>query len=121
MTKHENRPLAIHRTYSCGPFAVVFPGQITQSECQSIINFLAQNQTGVQIEGGIPEGVRVAHKEGLSDNAYGDAAIVFAPQGDYIIVEYIWTPAYLNWEYGAPLMADISRAIYNYFNEPLSN
>ncbi len=104
-----------------GPFAVVFPGQITQSECQSIINFLAQNQTGVQIEGGIPEGVRVAHKEGLSDNAYGDAAIVFAPQGDYIIVEYIWTPAYLNWEYGAPLMADISRAIYNYFNEPLSN
>lgn len=104
-----------------GPLQVVFPNEITQSECQTIVSYLAQNRTGVQIEGGIPEGVRVAHKEGLSDNAYGDAAIVFAPNGDYIIVEYIWTPEYLNWEYGAPLMADISRAVYNYFNQPLGS
>jgi len=100
-----------------GPLAVVFPGKITQSECQIILSFLAQNQTGVQIDGGVPEGIKVAHKEGLSDNAYGDAAIIFSPAGDYVIVEYIWTPEYLNWEYGAPLMADISRAVYNYFNQ----
>lgn len=104
-----------------GPLAVVYPQRITQSECQSIISILAQNRTGVQIEGGVPEGIRVAHKEGLSDNAYGDAAIVFAPNGDYIIVEYIWTPQYLNWDYGAPLMADISRVVYNYFNQPLAS
>ena len=112
----------LNMVYQCagsngGAFAVVFPGQITQSECQSMLSFMAQNRTDVQIEGGVPEGVRVAHKEGLSDNAYGDAAIVFSPAGDYIIVEYIWTPDYLNWEYGQPLMADISRVVYNYFNQ----
>ncbi|HLF02394.1 MAG TPA: serine hydrolase [Anaerolineales bacterium] len=104
-----------------GPLAVVFPGGITQAECQTILSQLAQNQTGVQIDGGVPEGTRVAHKEGLSDNAYGDAGIVFSPAGDYVIVEYIWTPEYLNWEYGAPLMADISRAVYNYFNQPANS
>jgi beta-lactamase class A len=112
--------LMVHECASTGggPLAVVFPGRITQSECQAILSQLAQNQTGVQIDGGVPEGIRVAHKEGLSDNAYGDAAIVFSPAGDYVIVEYIWTPEYLNWEYGQPIMADISRAVYNYFNQP---
>jgi len=103
-----------------GPLAVVFPGQITQGECQAILSGLAQNQTGVQIDGGVPEGVKVAHKEGLSDNAYGDAGIVFSPAGDYILVEYIWTPEYLNWDYGRVIMADISRAVYNYLNQPTS-
>lgn len=102
-----------------GPLEVVFPGRLTQAECQTILGFMAQNQTGVQIEGGVPEGIRVAHKEGLTDNAYGDAAVVFSPATDYILVEYIWTPGYLNWDYGQPLMADVSRAVYNYFNEPL--
>jgi beta-lactamase class A len=101
-----------------GAFAVVFPGQITQAECQLMISTMAQNQTGALIEGGVPDGVRVAHKEGLTDNTYGDAAIVFSPNGDYIIVEYIWTSEFLKWEFGSILMADMSRAVYNYFNQP---
>lgn len=100
-----------------GPLQVVFPGQVTQAECQAILSALAQNQTGVQIDGGVPEGIKVAHKEGLSDNAYGDAAIVFSPAGDYVLVEYLWTSEYLNWEYGQPIMADLSRTVYNYFNQ----
>lgn len=114
--------LMIHECASTGggPLAVVFPGKITQGECQAILSFMAENQTGWQIDGGVPEGIRVAHKEGLSDNAFGDAGIVFSPAGDYVIVEYVWTPEYLNWDYGAPLMADISRAAYNYFNQPLA-
>ncbi|MBI4631744.1 MAG: hypothetical protein HY740_08540, partial [Chloroflexi bacterium] len=54
----------------------------------------------------------------LTDNTYGDAAIVFSPNGDYILVQYIWTPEFLKWEYGSTLMADMSRAVYNYFNQP---
>lgn len=99
-----------------GPFAVVFPGKMTQAECQAILSYMAANHTGVQIEAGVPQGVRVAHKEGLSDNAYGDAAIVFSPATDYVLVEYLWTPDFLNWDYGQPIMADISKAVYNYFN-----
>jgi len=100
-----------------GAFAVALPGKITQSECQAMLSYLAQNKTGVLIEGGVPEGVRVAHKEGLSDNAYGDAAVIFTPNGDYVLVEYIWTPEYLDWDYGRQIIADISRAVYNYFNQ----
>ncbi|MBI5082648.1 MAG: serine hydrolase [Chloroflexi bacterium] len=101
-----------------GAFALAFPTQITQAECQAMISVMAQNQTGALIEGGVPDGVRVAHKEGLTDNTYGDAAIVFSPNGDYILVQYIWTPEFLKWEYGSTLMADMSRAVYNYFNQP---
>ena len=112
----------LNMLYQCastggGALAVVFPDRITQGECQTIIGYLAQNKTASLIEGGVPEGVSVAHKEGLSDNAYGDAAIVFSPNGDYILVEYIYTPGYLNWDYGSALIADISRAVFNYFNQ----
>lgn len=100
-----------------GAFRVAFQDHLTQSECQILIGYLAQNKTASLIEGGVPEGVSVAHKEGLSDNAYGDAAIVFSPEGDYILVEYIWTPDYLNWDFGSTLIADVSRAVYNYFNQ----
>ncbi|MBI3241334.1 MAG: serine hydrolase [Chloroflexi bacterium] len=116
----------LHMLYQCasangGAFAVVFPGKITQSECQTILSYLAQNETGVLIEGGVPEGVRVAHKEGLSDNAYGDASIVFSENGDYVLVEYIWTPDYLDWDYGRQIIADISRAVYNYFDQQVAS
>lgn len=112
--------LMLHECASTGggPLQVVYPGRLTQAECQTILGYMAENQTGVQIDGGVPEGIKVAHKEGLSDNAYGDAAVIFSPATDYILVEYIWTPDYLNWDYGQPIMADISRAVYNYFNEP---
>ena len=108
--------------YQCGrdgggAITVVFVDKITQRECQSIINLLSRNKIATLIEAGVPEGVSVAHKHGFGDgDTIGDAGIVFSPGGDYVVVVYIWQSEYLEWENSAPMVANISRMIFNYFN-----
>ena len=100
-----------------GAFAVVFPNIITQEECQDIITLLSSNKIATLIEAGVPEGIMVAHKHGFgSSDTIGDAGIVFSPGGDYVIVMYLWRPGYLEWEMSSPIMANISRVAYSYFN-----
>ena len=100
-----------------GAITVVFVDKITQRECQSIINLLSRNKIATLIEAGVPEGVSVAHKHGFGDgDTIGDAGIVFSPGGDYVVVVYIWQSEYLEWENSAPMVANISRMIFNYFN-----
>lgn len=100
-----------------GTFALVFPDQITQKECQDIIGLLSSNKIATLIEAGVPEGTIVAHKHGFgSTDTIGDAGVVFSPGGDYVIVMYMWKPDYLEWEVTAPIMATISRVVYRYFN-----
>lgn len=93
------------------------PGQWTQQECQAMIGWLSENKIGVLIEAGVPEGTTVAHKHAWGDgNTIGDSAIVFTPGGDYVLVYYIWRPEYAYWEPNSAIMADISKAVYHYFN-----
>ena len=104
-------------TKAGGAFAVVFPNLITQEECQDIITLLSSNKIATLIEAGVPEGIVVAHKHGFgSSDTIGDAGIVFSPGGDYVIVMYLWRPGYLEWEMSSPIMANISRVAYSYFN-----
>ena len=108
--------------YQCGRdggggISVVFADAITQQECQSIIDLLSRNKIATLIEAGVPEGVSVAHKHGFGDgDTIGDAGIVFSPGGDYVVVIYVWQSEYLEWEVSAPIVANISRMIFNYFN-----
>lgn len=100
-----------------GAFRVVFPDLITQKECQDIIKLLSNNKIATLIEAGVPEGTVVAHKHGFGNgDTIADAGIVFSLGGDYVIVIYLWRPGYLEWEASAPIMANISRVVYSYFN-----
>ena len=62
-----------------------------------MISYLTKNRIAVLIEAGVPEGVQVAHKHGwLTDPADGlihtisDAAIVYSPGGNFILVIYLY-------------------------------
>jgi beta-lactamase class A len=104
-----------------GAFMVVFPGEITQSECQAMINSLTRNKLPELITKGLPEGTRIAHKHGWVTyfgimNTLGDAAIVYTPGGNYILVVFLHQPDQLVWEPATDLVADLSRAVYNYYN-----
>ena len=100
-----------------GGLAVAFSGEVTRAECESIIEMLGQNRTATLIEAGVPEGTTVAHKHGFgSGDTIADAGIVFSRGGDYVIVIYLWHPVYLEWEQSAPMVANVSRMVYNYFN-----
>jgi beta-lactamase class A len=99
-----------------GALIAAFEGEISSAECGAILNALSQNFIGSLIEEGVPTDVRVAHKHGWVSDTHGDAGIVYTNNGDYVLVMFLHRPNWLEWEVSSPLMADISRATYNYFN-----
>ncbi|MCO5189232.1 MAG: class A beta-lactamase-related serine hydrolase [Anaerolineae bacterium] len=107
--------------YTCatadgGALRAAFSAELSQADCQEILTVLANNKIGTLVEEGVPNDVTVIHRHGWTGDTYGDASIVFSPGGDYVIVEFLHKPGWLQWEIASPLMADISRAAYNYFN-----
>jgi beta-lactamase class A len=101
----------------------VFPGQITQSECQLMITHLINNRLPVLLTAGLPEATQIAHKHGWVTvngiiNTIGDAGIIYSPGGNYIMVVFLYNPEQLIWEPSAALVSELSRAAYNYYNLP---
>lgn len=105
-----------------GALIAIFGDRITQDECRTMLSYLGQNKIGVLIEGGVPDGTVVAHKHGWVTNAagiintIGDAGVVFTPGGDYALVLFLYNPVQLVWEPASLLVAEISQAVYNYYN-----
>lgn len=106
-----------------GALAAVFPGEITQSECQQMISLLAANNIGVLIEAGVPSDAQVAHKHGwavdVTDgviHTMADAALVYSPGGDYVLVVFLYDPVQVVFDPVNVMVAQLSQAIYNYFN-----
>ena len=104
-----------------GTLVAAFPGQIDQTSCQQIIQYLVEDKIGVLIQSGVPEGTAVAHKHGWVTDPNGvihnvsDAAIVYTPAGNYILAIYVYHPNQIIWDEVSKMYADLSRAIYNYF------
>lgn len=116
--------------YQCAQFGggtliAAFPEEITQNECQEMLDTLAQDKTGVLIEAGLPDGTKIAHKHGWVPDIYGiihdmsDASIVFSPGGNYVLTIYLYHPVQLLFEPSNDMIANISKAIYNYYNLPI--
>lgn len=101
-----------------GGLLAVYPGEITRDECQAIVDLMVQNVEGNLIRFGVPEGVPVSHKHGWSFREHGDAGIVYSPGGDYVIYTLLAQPDtdWLSSDYTFPILREISRATYNYFN-----
>lgn len=108
-----------------GALIAAFPDKITSEICQQMITFLASDKIGVLIEAGVPEGTQVAHKHGwISEPSSGviqnisDASIVYTPGGNYVLVIYAYHPVQTVWEPVSALFAQMSQAVYNYYNIP---
>ncbi len=99
-----------------GALRAAFPDQISQAECRMILENLQTNRIGSLIEEGVPTDVPVAHRHSWIGDTHADAGIIFSPGGDYVLVQIFYRPEWLPWEVSSPLMAQISRATYNYFN-----
>ncbi|MDX1437189.1 MAG: serine hydrolase [Anaerolineales bacterium] len=107
-----------------GALLAAFPNEVTQAECQEMINHLAGNRIAVLFEAGIPEATQIAHKHGwVTDingviNTIGDAGIVYTPGGNYVLTVFLYHPLQLIWDPSSNLVADLSRAVYNFYNLP---
>ncbi len=107
-----------------GTLLAVFPNEITQTECQNMISLLARNFLPDLLTRGLPEGTQIAHKHGwVTDftgviNTIGDAGIIYTPGGNYVLAIFLYDPVQLVWEPSTNLVADLSQAVYNYYNLP---
>ena len=106
-----------------GVLTAVFPGEINQTKCQMMNTFLINNRLPSLLTAGIPEGTPIAHKHGWVSpngiiNTIGDAGIIYSPGGNYILVVFLHHPEQLIWEPASLLVAELSRAVYNYYNLP---
>ncbi len=121
--------LLLKDLYQCanlngGSLIAAFPGEITQTECQTMINYLVQDRIALLIQSGVPDGTNVAHKHGWVTDIYGiihdmsDSAIVFSPGGDYVFTVYMYHPVQIVFDPANQLVKDLSSAIYNYYNIP---
>ncbi|MBP7999730.1 MAG: serine hydrolase [Chloroflexi bacterium] len=120
-TTAEDMGLLLAMLYYCaqedgGALRAVFPEQITQTECQQILALMQENNIDSLIEQGAPDGTVIAHRHGWINDTHGDAGIVYSAGGDYVVVVLLYRDTWLEWEVSSPLLADISRATYNYFN-----
>ena len=117
--------MLLEDVYQCsqnggGSLVAAFPGQIDQAACQRMIQYLEKDKLGALIQGGVPEGTIVAHKHGWDnfENQFSDVAIVYTPGGNFILTIYSSNPVQFQWDITSRMYAEISRAIYNYFNLP---
>jgi beta-lactamase class A len=119
-TTPQDMGLLLEMIYQCanggGTLVAAYPNQITPDECRDMLDMMSQNHIGSLIEAGVPEGTRVAHKHGWIGDTHGDAGTVFSPGGDYVLCMYLYHPDWLEWEVSSPIMADLSQAVYRYFN-----
>jgi beta-lactamase class A len=106
-----------------GTFQAVYPNQLSQAECRTMIALLSKNRNGVLLEAGLPEATQIAHKHGWiieSDNlmhTISDAGIVYSSGGNYVISLYMHDPQQLVWDRANILVSKISEAVFNYFNQ----
>ncbi len=105
-----------------GTFKAVFGEDITQTECQMMIDYLSQNKMPSLLEAGVPDVTEVAHKHGWVTyngimQTLGDAGIIFSPGGDYILVIFLYHPQQLIWDNASFLVGQLSSAIYNFYNQ----
>jgi uncharacterized protein YraI len=103
-------------TSESGPLISAFPGDYDARECQQMLYLMSNNRINALIEVGVPPDTRVAHKHGWIPDTHGDAGIVFTPGGDYVLVVVLHNPTWLDFSESFPLTAEISRAVYNFYN-----
>ena len=105
-----------------GGLVAAFPAKMNQAICQQMIEDLKKDKIGVLIEAGLPEGTQIAHKHGWISGPSGiiqnisDAAIVYTPGGNYVLAIYVYHPVQTVWEPVSGMIAQISQAVYNYYN-----
>lgn len=106
-----------------GALLAVYPDQLTPTECQQLLHYMSMDLNGFILRAGVPPCTIVAHKHGWIDGdvgfhgTHGDAAIIETEGRHFVVVTFVYTEGWMDWTISFPFMADISRAVYNYYNQ----
>jgi uncharacterized protein YraI/beta-lactamase class A len=108
--------------HEAGSLIANFDNKFTPQECRKALHIMSNNTVDALLKAGVPVGIRVAHKHGWINDTHGNAAVIFTPGGDYVLVMMLYQPTWLDFSESLPLIAEVSREVYNYYNpnEPLA-
>lgn len=81
---------------------------------EKILDMLKQQRIRVKIPAVIPENVTVANKTGELEYIQGDAAVVYAPSGTYILA--VIGDSLENTDTAQAQIRELSKAVYDYLN-----
>jgi beta-lactamase class A len=110
-------------TYNGGALIAAWGSEISQAECQQMLNYMTRNKIGVLFQAGLPEGTRFAHKHAWAQtndgliHTIGDVGIAYTAGGNFIISGFMYNPVQLVFDPTNQLFAQLSQAIYNYYNQ----
>ena len=99
-----------------GTLHALYQEALSAEKCQLLLEMMKQNRIRSLIEQGVPSDVPLAHRHGWQNDTYADVGIIFSEGGAYVLVEFLHKPNALSWELSSPVMAKLSRGVYNYFN-----
>ena len=98
-----------------GTLLAAYSGQITQAECQKILDYLKLNEITALILSGLPQGTRAVHRHGYTSDTEGDVAVIWGPTGPYVLSIFLYKPSWLEWDFASETMGDLSKIIWSYF------
>lgn len=108
--------LLLESVYQCrqdgGALRVIY-ADIAPSECAALLSWLAQSPSWLRA--GVPN-VEVAARLGWSGATYAEAALLYGPQTDVVVVVMLYQPAWLTPDESAGDFAAVGRLIYSFFN-----
>lgn len=112
--------LLLEGLYHCarggGFLRVLFPQDVTPQECQNILAGMERNQVNALLAAGMPAGTGFVHQHGWGRGTHVDLTLAYGPQADFILVVYVYQPAWLVWEESAPTFSTIGQLTYRFFN-----
>lgn len=88
----------------------------TPQECRKMLHVMSNNTVDAFAKAGVPDGITVAHKHGWTAETHGNAAVVFTPGGDYVLVMMMYQPEWLVFSESLPRVAETSRLMFNFLN-----
>ncbi len=86
---------------------------ISRAVCNEIEQMMLDQETRYKIPRGLPEGVQCGNKSGETDTIANDAAVIYGPTSDYILV--VLSNDWENTDTANAQIAEVSAAVYSFF------
>lgn len=91
--------------------------QITPDECSQILFYMTHDQFRELIWGGLPElnNQWILHKHGFAFESHSDVALVWGPNGPYVMSVFLFRNGWMDWSTSNSTMQMLSRITWNFF------
>jgi beta-lactamase class A len=119
-TTPQDSALLLRMLYDCnlggGALPAALPGDFGPEECDFVLRQLSDAYPGELLAGGAPPGTRTAQQMGWDGPTLVAAGVVYTPGGDFVLAVFLRGDPWLEWRDGEPVVRDLARATYNYYN-----